>query len=223
MNGLLTALQHADSAFPSGSFAFSNGIEGLAGLGAKLDRCGLAAVIAAIIRHRWAPADRVALIHAHRAGEDLAAVALVDAAVEAASLVEPLRTGSRRNGTALLAAHARLGTPLAFALRARIDAGQTPGHLSVVQGFLWQKLGLSEHDAIAISGYTTALALITAAVRLGVIGAIDGQAVLGAMLAIIAEEAAREVPRDLSIASFTPFIDAAAARHVRAPLRLFAS
>src|SRR4029077_12563533 len=27
---LLTILQHADSAFPSGSFAFSNGIEGLA-------------------------------------------------------------------------------------------------------------------------------------------------------------------------------------------------
>jgi urease accessory protein len=223
MNGFLTALQHADSAFPSGSFAFSNGIEGLVGLGAKLDRSGLAAMIAAIIRHRWAGADRVALVHAHRAGHDFAAIAVVDATLEAATIVEPLRTGSKRNGLALLAAHARLGTPLAFELRARIDAGRTPGHLPVVQGFLWQKLGLSERDAVAISGYTTALALITAAVRLGAIGAIEGQAVLGTTLPIIAEEAAREVPRDLSIESFTPFIDAAAARHVRAPLRLFAS
>ena len=42
---LLTILQHADSAFPSGSFAFSNGIEGLAAMNAPLDRSGLRAQI----------------------------------------------------------------------------------------------------------------------------------------------------------------------------------
>ena len=33
MSGLLTALQQADSAFPSGGFAFSNGLEGLEMIG----------------------------------------------------------------------------------------------------------------------------------------------------------------------------------------------
>jgi hypothetical protein len=44
LNDLLTILQHADSAFPSGSFAFSNGIEGLAAMNAPLDRSGLRAM-----------------------------------------------------------------------------------------------------------------------------------------------------------------------------------
>jgi urease accessory protein len=40
VSALLTILQHANSASPSGSFAFSNGIEGLAALNAPLDRAG---------------------------------------------------------------------------------------------------------------------------------------------------------------------------------------
>ncbi len=43
---LLTTLWQADSAFPSGSFAFSNGIEGAAALGEPLDAANLAALLA---------------------------------------------------------------------------------------------------------------------------------------------------------------------------------
>ena len=223
MSGFLTALQLADSAFPSGSFAFSNGIEGLAALGVVLDCDGLAAVVATTIRHRWASADRVAMVHAHRAGDDLAAVAAIDAAVEAASFAKPLRSGSRRNGGALLAAHVRLGTRLAFDLRSSIDAGRALGHLPVVQGFIWAKLGISEQDAVAISGYTTAAGLVAAAVRLGQIGAIEAQTVLTSAIRVVAETAEREIPQDLELASFTPWLDIAAARQARAQVRLFAN
>jgi urease accessory protein len=220
MNQFLTALQQADSAFPSGSFAFSNGLEGLAGLGAARGRDALTAVVAATVRHRWASADRIALVHAHRAG-DLAAVAAVDTAVETATLAEPLRTGSKRNGRALLAAHVRLATPSARDLRSWIDAGRAHGHLPVVQGFVWHKLGISERDAVAISGYTTVAGLVAAAVRLGQVGAIEAQTVLAAALLVVGEVAEQAIPPDIDIASFTPWLDIAAARHARAQVRLF--
>jgi urease accessory protein len=220
--GLLTILQHADSAFPSGGFAFSNGIEGLAAMHGGLDRGRLTDVVTMILRHRWATSDRIAVALAHRADGDLDDIAEIDRAVEAATFAEPLRSGSKRNGNALLAAHTRLATRGAAELRSLIDAGTAHGHLSVVQGFVWCASGLSETDAIAVSGYSTAAGLIAAAVRLGCVGAVEAQAVLSAILPQI-DALALPVPSDAAIESFMPWVDAAAARQARAHLRLFAS
>jgi urease accessory protein len=219
---LLTVLQHADSAFPSGSFAFSNGIEGLSALGAPFDRGGLENVVTMFLRHRWATSDRVALAFAHRANEDFERVAEIDRAVEAATLCEPLRSGSKRNGNALLAAHVRLATAGAAELRAFIANEKMSGHLPVVQGFLWRARDMSEADATTVSGYSTAAGLIAAAVRLGRIGAVEAQAVLAAVLPVIGHLSVPVAP-DAEIESFMPWIDAAASRHARAHLRLFAS
>jgi urease accessory protein len=222
LSDLLTILQHADSAFPSGSFAFSNGIEGLAAMNAPLDRRGLRGVVTMFLCHRWATSDRIAVALSHRAHDDFDDVAEVDRAVEAAALAEPLRSGSKRNGHALLAAHVRLATPGTAELRSLIEDGQAHGHLPVVQGFVWRSRGMSEADAIAVSGYSTASGLIAAAVRLGCIGAVEAQAVLAAVLPAITELSG-PVSRNAEIESFMPWVDAAAARHARAHLRLFAS
>jgi urease accessory protein len=219
---LLTVLQHADSAFPSGSFAFSNGIEGLAAMNAPLDRPGLQNVVTMYLRHRWATSDRVTLALAHRADGDVDRVAVVDFSVEAATLSEPLRVGSKRNGNALLAAHVRLQTPGAADLRTLIGDGKAHGHLPVVQGFVWQARGMTEPDAIAVSGYSTAAGLIAAAVRLGCIGAVEAQTVLNSVLETIADLSAPPA-RSTQIESFIPWVEAAASRHARAHLRLFAS
>jgi urease accessory protein len=222
LSGLLTILQHADSAFPSGSFAFSNGIEGLAAMNAPLDRGGLREVVTMFLRHRWATSDRRAVALAHRAGNDLEAIAKIDQAVEAATPTELLRSGSKRNGTALLAAHVRLGTPGVAELRSQIEAGRAHGHLPIVQGFVWRARGMGEADAMLVSGYSTASGLIAAAVRLGRIGAVEAQTVLAALLPTIADLAA-PVPPDAVFESFMPWVDAAASRQARAHLRLFAS
>jgi urease accessory protein len=219
---LLTILQHADSAFPSGSFAFSNGMEGLSAVNASLDRNGLQDVVAMFLRHRWATSDRVAVALTHRANGNFERVAHIDHAVEAASLTEPLRVGSKRNGSALLAAHVRLGTSGARELRALVADGETYGHLPVIQGFVWRAAGLSEAAAIAVSGYSTAAGLIAAVVRLGRIGSVEAQAVLGAALATIADLSSPILPT-AEIESFMPWVDIAASRHARAYLRLFAS
>jgi urease accessory protein len=222
LTGLLTILQHADSAFPSGNFAFSNGIEGLAAMNAPLDRSGLHDVVIMFLCHRWATSDRVAVALTHRAHGDLNDVAKIDRAVEAATLAEPLRSGSKRNGNALLAAHVRLATRGSAELRSLIQDGEAYGHLPVIQGFVWYARGIRETDAVAVSGYATASGLISAAVRMGRIGAVEAQAVLADVLPIIAD-LCLPVPRDAEIESFMPWVDAAAARHARAHLRLFAS
>jgi urease accessory protein len=133
-----------------------------------------------------------------------------------------LRNGSKRNGNALLAAHVRLATRGAADFRSEIEAGKAHGHLPVVQGFVWRARGMSEADAILVSGYSTASGLIAAAVRLGHIGAVEAQAVLAALLPAIAELSA-PVPPDAEIESFMPWVDIAASRQGRAHLRLFAS
>ncbi len=222
----LIALQQADSAFPSGSFAFSNGIEGLAALMGGLGREDLAGAIESILTHRWAQSDRVALVLAHRADGDLERLGRIDAALEAACLAEPMRTGSRRNGGALLAAHARIATPGAGTLRAAVGDGRLLGHLPVMQGALWRALGLDETTAVEIAGYQVAAALITAAIRLGQVGAIEAQRILTALMPVLAGIAAHplhEEADDIVLTAFTPLIEIAVMRHARADLRLFAN
>lgn len=227
MNRLLAAVWQADSAFPSGSFAFSNGIEGMVAREGRIDRARLSEVLAMVLRHRWATADRHAVVAGYRAAPDTAAVCAIDALYEASTIIEPLRAGSRRNGLAFLTAHARIGTQGAKLLRAEVADGRTPGHLPVVQGFVWWGCGLDEEGAVGASGYTTASSIVSAMVRLGSIGAVDAQASLAAALPVIAELAGVDSGRETEglpiFASMTPWLDIAATRHMRAEVRLFAN
>jgi urease accessory protein len=220
---LLRSIWQADSGFPSGSFAFSGGLEGFYALAPDADAAALSAVLYDLLAHRWATGDRVALAQAHRAGHDLAAIARADAAVDAATLVEPLREGSRRNGMALLAAHERLGTAPAASLRDACREGRCLGHLAVMQGALFRALGLDLPAAIATAGYAAAAALVTASVRLGRIGAIEGQRALADVLPLLAALARQPPAPDARPEGFVPLLDIAAARQTRASMRLFAS
>lgn len=223
MLNLLSALQQADAAFPSGGFAFSNGIEGLAALKAPLDGPALAGVFGAVLRHRWAPCDRIALVQAWRAGPAPERLATIDRAVEAATLPESLRRGSCRNGAALLAAHARLATPGASHLQCALDAGTLLGHLAVLQGALWRGVGLNEAMATQVSGYTVISGLASAAVRLGCLGVLAAQAAIREALPLIAELSLADVGDAAPLGGSLPWLDIACARQQGASLRLFAS
>jgi len=223
MIDLLHAIQHADSGFPNGGFAFSQGLESFASMGAQPSGDDIDRFVRTLLVLRWRTADRIALAHAFRAAGagDLAAVATVDREVEASTLVETLRAGSRRNGAALLTAHMRLGTPRAAAYGAMIRTGLALGHLTAVQGLLWNAIGFSERAAVAMSGYGFVSALATAGVRLGLLGAIDAQRMVSGMLPLVADAAAAPVVGDERMSSYTPFAEIAAMRHVRQATRLF--
>ncbi|HEY0291548.1 MAG TPA: urease accessory UreF family protein [Hansschlegelia sp.] len=217
----LLAIWQADAAFPSGGFAFSNGLEGLAAAGDRLSSDELEAVVEAALRRRWATADRVALVQGFEAANDLDALAEIDREVEATMLAEPFRLGSRRNGAGLLAAHARIGTPGARDWQARVRAGRALGHLATTQAVVWSGAGLDRSGAVLASGYMAVSGFMTAAVRLGVIGAIAAQSTVRNLLPVVAELAATPLPG--RIESFSFRLDIAATRHARGDLRLFAN
>ena len=223
MLSILQTIWQADGAFPSGSFAFSYGVEGVIALRPKLDESALAELTAAIIRQRWLTCDRVALVRAYRAAGDLHAIAAIDRDVDASTFGSTMREGSRRNGGSFLASHARLGDAAAKQLREAVRSGACLGHIAVMQGAVWRAMGLDEKLAQLASAYGAASGVTAAAVRLGAVGALGGQKVLRGCLPLIDALVARPIPDDAELASFVPFLEIAAARHARADLRLFAN
>lgn len=221
---LLATLWQSDTAFPNGAFAFSNGLEGAVTLDPPLDSTKLDTLLASTLIHRWSSMDRVALLHAFqaRAVEHLVAI---DHRLEAATAVESLRIGSRRNGCAFLTAHGRLGTPGAAAFRTEIADGRSFGHLAVAQGWVWARCGIDQRAAAAASAYGSAAAMVNAAVRLGAIGAIAAQGALSRALPLIAKlvDMPFDPEADMVLSSMTPWLDLAAIRQSRAATRLFSN
>lgn len=220
---LLAALQHADSFFPSGAVSFSWGLEALRADDLIRTADDVALFIAALLRHRWATGDRTVLAAAHNAGDDLEAVRRVDQLQEAMALAYELRAGSRRMGAALLGVHARLGTRNAATYRAWALADQAPGHVAVMQGLLWRGIGFELEVALAVAAHGFCVGLIGAALRLGLIGHVEGQRCLGGLHDLIAEVLKSPLPALDEISSFAPACDIAFMRHEVQPGRLFAN
>lgn len=221
MLSLLQAIWQADGTFPSGAFAFSYGVEGVVALRSELDGAALAELTATVLRQRWETCDRVALVQAFRAAGNLHAIAAIDRDVEASTFGSTTRDGSRRNGGSFLASHARLGDATALRLRDAVRSGVCLGHIAVMQGAVWQAMGLDEKLAQLASAYSVASGVTAAAVRLGAIGALEGQKVLRGSLPLIDALVTQRVPDEAGLSSFVPFLEIAAARHARADLRLF--
>ncbi len=216
---LLGVLRLGDSAFPSGGFAFSWGLETLKDDGRVRDGAGVEAFAAGLVRWRWATSDRVFVRRAAAGGED-AWIAL-DAEIEAMTLAAELRDGSCRAGRALLRAHAGLGTPSSGAWRRLLEEGRVHGHLPVVQGALWSGAGLAAADVEALSAWTLASGICQAAVRLALMGPLEAQRVIARLaddIAAILSRPPPEIPH-----AFTPLADIAVMRHERGAARLFAN
>lgn len=216
---VVAALQVGDSQFPSGAFAFSWGLETLTREG----RCGrrqLAALMAAELEGRWASFDRVFIRRAMQADGD-SALFEIDAEIEAMAWSQALREGSRRAGAGLLTAHDRLGTPGATALRVAVMRGDTPGHLPLAQGVIFRGLGLAPALGLAVAGYGAMAGLASAAVRLGLAGALETQQALTTLAPRLAALAEAEPPAEAG--AFSPLLEIAMLRHGEAAAPLFSN
>jgi urease accessory protein len=220
---LLTALQHADSFFPSGGTAFSWGLESLCNDRQIRSADDVQRFLVGQLRHRWATCDRAFLIAAHNAAGVPDAVAALDCDLEAMTLPREMREGSARAGGALLASHDRLGTPGAGDYRRRVRNGQAPGHLPVVQGLLFAALSLDAQTASAVSAHLLSVNVVSAALRLSVISHVDAQRILTATRPLVAD-LLRVPPQSIDDAGvYTPATDAAVMRHEVQTARLFAN
>ncbi len=220
---LFLLLQHGDTFFPSGAVSFSWGLEGAfneAWVGSSNE---LAEFLELQLRNRWATADRAFVHAAHEQSTDPAAIAELDQLLEAMTLPEEQRLGSRRAGGALLLAHEKLATPGAADYRRRQRSGDVLGHLAVVHGMLCAGLGLSAEESAVLSAYTCCSGLLGAAVRLGLVGHVDAQRILARAGPLIAELTDPPPPEADEATSFTPRHDLAAICHESQHERLFSN
>lgn len=225
----LSALQHADSFFPSGGVSFSQGLETLYTDREVKDADTLAVFVEGQLLHRWRPFDAPALVLAHQSSADLNALVEIDAAFEAMSLATELREGSRRAGGALLSVHEKLGTTQASAYRQRIAHKTAFGHLPIAQGLVWGCCGISVNDTRAISAHLLCTGLVSAALRLGLIGHLDAQRVLLRVRPVLIDLLDDAWPdlnsvEDLfDFSAYTPATEIAVMRHETHDARLFAN
>jgi len=210
---ILRMLHIADSAFPSGSFAFSQGLEACVLMHQDTALSGsvfaLENWIESQLRHRWACCERVILRQGYLCEGDLKQIMALDALVEANSCVEALRSGSRRQGRALLTSYHHIGVSAATHYLDLVKAKQTHGHLPVVQAFIWWQDGIKWQEAELISAYQALMGLVSAALRLNLMGAIAAQALIRRLLVVVEEVLAQEIDESFGFCSFVPWAEIA--------------
>jgi urease accessory protein len=226
---VLAMLQLADSAFPSGAYTLSNGLETLVDEGIVRTAEDIAGCLRSLLLGRSARGDLAALVAAHRAavGEptDGEAIVAIDRALDATKLAAEERLGTRRVGRRIALEAERLtGSPMVRRFREAVEAARTPGTAAVATGLAAVAMGIPEYEAALAAGHASVLAFLTVGVRLGRIGHGDQQRLLREAGETIIH--AVEIAQATDARTFRPFapgIDIAMARHETAPGRLFAS
>ena len=216
---LVTALRLGDSQFPSGAFAFSWGLEVLC-RERRLRSGGLLPFVQNELEGRWATSDRVFIGRAMMA-TDTAALRIIDDEADAMAWPSTLREGACRAGEGLLVSHVRIGTPNSATLLRDCRSGKLRGHLPVIQGALFAALALEERVALGVAAYGFVFGLGSAAMRLGIVGAIEVQQTIASLTPRLAELAEEALPKIAT--SFSPFCEIAMMRHGASGAGLFAN
>lgn len=230
---LVSILQLSDSAFPSGRYTLSHGLEAFAQSGrlpAPSDPSQLLALLSDSIRRGVAPSDGVAAACAHRALRsdgtvDLLLLEGADRRLTAVKSVRAPREASCRTGGALLgAALAAFGGAPLCQLAEDVNSGRSPGNHAVVLGLVSATLAIPRLDAVASELYAYAAGWVGAAVRLGLSDHLTAQALLHRGRQAIADSALRALDADVAqISACTPYPDVMSMRHEQAEVRLFAT
>lgn len=176
-------LQLADSALPTGGFAHSGGLEAAVQLGAARGRAALAQRVDEAI---WS-AGTLALPFVAAAHEAPALLPALDLRCEAATPGEVAARASRAQGQALLRATAAAFGDRLGALEETVRTGRLPGHLAPVFGAVLGTLGADREETRRLFLFQAARALLSAAVRLGVAGPLEAQALLAGCARTAAE------------------------------------
>ena len=220
---LMVALQLGDSFFPSGVSSHSFGLEAVHADGALPDAAAVERFLDRQMAGRWASSDRVAVLAAHAAAGDLDRLLEIDVLVDRTALAAGWRNAGRRLGRALLTTHVRLGTGGVEAYAARVETGAAPGQGSVVHGLVTAASGLTAPAAVALSGYGVAVMIVSAALRLSIIGHLDAQRLLSRQRPFICAAAGAPPPPLDDLSAWVPHAEIAAMRHEARAGRLFAS
>jgi urease accessory protein len=207
-------LQLADSAFPTGGFAHSAGLEAMHAAGELAGVEPFCAELIDQVAHGALPL--VAAAH-----DEPARLAELDALARATLWSHVAARASRAQGRALLDVAAR-----GFGHRelARARAAPLDGHLAPVFGFVARTLGVDRDDALAAFLHLALRGALSAAVRLGCCGPVEAQAIHRRLHPALDDALAAARARSLAeLAQTAPLIELVQASHDRLYSRLFQS
>ena len=220
-------LQLSDSFYPTGAYAHSYGLEGLAQEGVVHDRATLRTFLLEQVLPQLARTDLPIAAHAWAAAGDppdwarLRELCFLGSALRGAR--EP-REASEAIGRQRLELAALLRGGLAADFNRRAAADGWPCPACVVAAIEGRALGAPRQAVLAAIVYSTAAGLIAAAVKLLRLGQNACQTLLAEALTqapLLVAQALAVEPDD--IGAFNPWWDIAAARHESADFRLFIS
>ena len=206
-SALLRLLQLTDSAFPTGAFAHSFGLETYVAHGRVRTAQTLTEFVTNMLLNAVAPSDGVACAAVYRAGAEWEGVVRqLDSRLTAMKGVSEFRQASRALGLRFLRTAAQLySLPRAMVYLSAIDGKALYGHLSLAYGLVCRDLEVPLRPALAAWFRNYCASLVTAGVRLIPIGQTEGQVVLARLGAPILEAVELALGREVDdLASFAP-------------------
>lgn len=227
VSAVMQLLQFTDSAFPVGTFSFSNGLETAAFEKIVTDKQTLHDFARS---QAWQAAftDGIAALHSFRAYKDgnIEKILMSDSELMLSKMNEESRIMLTRMGKKL----AELGTRLfpddetIKTWLDRINKGETPGMYPVAQGIMFAKAGISEKDLFYSHQYGVINMVLSAALRCVRVSHYDTQEILFKL----SEETERlyNLAKDMRLDemnAFFPELDILASLHEKGTQRMFMS
>jgi len=165
-------LQLADSAFPTGGFAHSVGLEASVQLGEVGDRASLARFVDdAIVQAGHGSLPLVGAAH-----DDPARIVALDSLCDAFLTSAVSNRASRTQGRAFVSTCASaFDDARIHALHESVRTHTLAGHLAPLFGVTTARLGLARLDAQRVFLHLTLRSVLSAAIRLGALGPIEAQ------------------------------------------------
>jgi urease accessory protein len=238
--GLYRLLAWASPAFPTGAFSYSHGLETAAADGTVLDRATLQNWIVAIVTHGSGRIDADIVRDAWRAAaaDDDEGLGEANRRGCAYRTTAELALESSQQGTAFLTAYeaawANSQPPIAGAMGPTLsrNAGEGAEPSEAGEGICHATVfgAAAAHARIALSDTLTAYLqtfaanLMSAGLRLGIVGQSDGQRILAALEPVVDAAAAASLARDAEDFGAATFaVDLASMAHETQYTRLFRS
>jgi urease accessory protein len=214
-------LQLADSAFPTGGFAHSAGLEAAVHSGEVRDAARLDTYVLAYI---W-NVGNACLPFVAAAHDEPQAMAELDTLVDAILTSHVANRASRTQGRAFVATCARVfDEPAVATLFSQVRERSVHAHLAPAFGAVLSFLGVDRRDTLALHLYLALRGMTSAAVRIGIVGPNEAQRLqqrhgptLDAILRTCGHLGSNEA------ATVSPLIDIIGATHDGLYARLFQS
>ena len=212
--------QLADSAFPSGGFAHSGGLEAMWRWGELADAAGLVDYVKTNLAQ--VAQSSLPFVVAARNRERLEEL---DALCDDFLTNHVANRASRSLGQAfLVAAEAAFGRRIFTAWRAAVANGRLAGHWAPLFGGVTSELDIDVGQSVRLFLHIQLRGLISSAVRLNIVGPLQGQTIQ-TRLGPFAEQLAlrcSQIPVE-DVAQTAPFVEVLQQTHDRLYSRLFQS